>query len=216
MALLLDPTKPSKPSKKKNSATSCREKGKSGNPAGRPLGSRNKSTLLLGALLGNEAEPLTRKMIQAGLKGDPMALRFCLERLLPRRRGRPIQLPLRDLSPASALKLILATVGEGEITPEEGEIVANIVGKQMSIEAEDMLRRISKLEKTLAKTSDKTNSAGTVSDDDDDHSEAQSSSTEDTSVEENTTAEPEVTLATDTSPAGEPFDFRQHPRLLIE
>jgi hypothetical protein len=91
MALLSKLTEPSKSSKRKKPATSCWEKGKSGNPAGRPLGSRNKSTLFLESLLENEAEPLTRKMIQVGLTGNPMALRFCLGRLLPRRRGRPIQ-----------------------------------------------------------------------------------------------------------------------------
>ena len=74
--------------------------------------------------------------------------------------------------------MILANVGEGEITPEEGEILANIVGKQVSIENEDMERRLSEQEKViseqekavsdqekalsdrekiLAKTSDKTN-----------------------------------------------------------
>jgi uncharacterized protein DUF5681 len=38
--------------------------GKSGNPAGRPAGSRNAATLAIDALLDGEAETLTRKAIE--------------------------------------------------------------------------------------------------------------------------------------------------------
>ena len=68
--------------------------GTSGNPSGRPVGSRNKGTLFLEELLDGEGEGLTRKAIQLGLKGDPFALRLCLERLLPPRKERRIELAL--------------------------------------------------------------------------------------------------------------------------
>jgi hypothetical protein len=55
--------------------------GQSGNPSGRPHGSRNKATLALEALLDGEGEAITRKAIEKALEGDTAALRLCLERI---------------------------------------------------------------------------------------------------------------------------------------
>jgi hypothetical protein len=193
-----NPANPPKPSEKTIPATSRWKNGSSGDPAGRPVGSRNKSTLFLEALLEDEAEPLTRKMIQSALKGDPMALRSCGERLLPRRKGRPIQLPLQNLTQASALKSILTAVGEGEITPEEGEIVANIVAKQAPLEVEDLKRRISALEKSLAKAWKNTNPERTPFDRADEAPQ-ESEIKEDSGAARTENTEPEATTAAETN-----------------
>src|ERR1700693_659671 len=55
--------------------------GASGNPDGRPKGSRNKSTLALEALLDGQAEALTQKAVELALAGDITALRLCLDRI---------------------------------------------------------------------------------------------------------------------------------------
>src|SRR5215211_4292561 len=62
--------------------------GQSGNPSGRPPGSRNKTTLAVDALLDGEAETLTRKAIELAKAGDLVALRLCLDRICPPRKGR--------------------------------------------------------------------------------------------------------------------------------
>jgi hypothetical protein len=59
------------------------ERGRSGNPSGRPKGHRNKATMAIEELLDGEAEGLARKVIDKALEGDMAALRLCLERLLP-------------------------------------------------------------------------------------------------------------------------------------
>ena len=59
------------------------QKGQSGNPDGRPIGSRNEATLVAQTLLEGEAEVLTRKAIRLAMSGNPMLLKFFLERLLP-------------------------------------------------------------------------------------------------------------------------------------
>ena len=61
--------------------------GQSGNPNGRPKGSRNAATLALESLLDGEAEALTRKAVELALAGDIAALRLCLDRILPPRKG---------------------------------------------------------------------------------------------------------------------------------
>ena len=64
--------------------------GQSGNPKGRPRGSRNRATLLAQELLGDEGETIMRKAIELAKKGDKLALKLCLERIVPRpgRRSR--------------------------------------------------------------------------------------------------------------------------------
>ena len=60
-------------------------KGQSGNPKGRPRGSRNRSTQAMQLVLDGQAEALTRKAVALALGGDATGLRLCLERFLPPR-----------------------------------------------------------------------------------------------------------------------------------
>ena len=65
--------------------------GTSGNPSGRPPGSRNRATLMMESLLEGEAgQDLTRKAIELALAGHITAHRLFVERLIPPRRDRPI------------------------------------------------------------------------------------------------------------------------------
>ena len=111
--------------------------GASGNPAGRPVGSRNKSTVLLEELLHSQQEALVQKTIDLALEGDTVALRLCLERLYPAPKERRIDLALpeiREISQApAALSTILSGIGEGNITPGEGAVLAQIVEAQVRI-----------------------------------------------------------------------------------
>ena len=58
--------------------------GQSGNPAGRPRGARNKTTVLLEQLLEGNAEPIMRTLIAQAKKGNPKALGLLMPALLPR------------------------------------------------------------------------------------------------------------------------------------
>ena len=73
------------------------EKGASGNPSGRPRGSRNATTLALEVLLDGQAQALTQKAIDLALTGDIPALRLCLDRILPLRKDRLVSL-LTDIN----------------------------------------------------------------------------------------------------------------------
>ena len=106
------------------------EPGESGNPNGRPKGHRNKATVICEELLDGEAQALTRKAIDKALDGDMVALRLCLERLLPPRRDRLVTFELPKFETADdALKAIsaiaLPTPAAGELSPSEA---ADITG----------------------------------------------------------------------------------------
>ena len=130
------------------------KRGKSGNPGGRPKGALNKATLASQALLDGEAEVLTRKAVELAKAGNPMALRLCLERLLPPRKDRPINFTLPKIKGAEdlpkALLAILEAVAKGEITPGEGEILTGILGAyRKGLETTDLETRIAALEKRV-------------------------------------------------------------------
>jgi hypothetical protein len=132
------------------------QKGVSGNPAGRPRGARNRATLLAEQLLEGEAERLVREAIDRALQGDVLAMRLCLERILPVLRGRRIQLdlPAEDVPPEQAARGIAGAVAataramaEGEITPEEAMTAAGIFELQRrAVETADLERRLARLE----------------------------------------------------------------------
>ena len=61
---------------------------------GRPKGSRNKTTLLIEALLEGEAEDLTRALIARAKAGSGVALQLVFDRLAPARKDRCVQIKL--------------------------------------------------------------------------------------------------------------------------
>jgi hypothetical protein len=130
-------------------------KGVSGNPSGRPPGSRNQSTLLMESMLEGQAEQLTQKAIDLALDGDITALRLCLERLIPPRKGRPIRLSLPPIESVQQIAAAMATVanaiGDGEITPNEGEVLAKILVAQKDVVlTADLERRMEALEQRVS------------------------------------------------------------------
>jgi len=75
---------------------------KLGNP-GPPKGARHKATIAASSALDGEGEALIRKAVELALARDTVALRLCLERILPPRRERPVCFRLPTLqSPADA------------------------------------------------------------------------------------------------------------------
>ena len=128
-------------------------KGQSGNPAGRPQGSRNKATLAMEALMDGEVESITRKAIDLALEGDTTALRLCLERILPPRKSRPVNIALPEVKTAEgvaeAQAAVVQAVADGELAPEEGTAITNILeARRKTIETQDHESRIAALEGT--------------------------------------------------------------------
>lgn len=126
-------------------------RGESGNPAGRPVGARNKITMAAQALLDGEGERLTRAAIDLALAGDIQALRLCIERLLPVARERSVDVELPKLSTVAdlppAVAKLLAHVAAGDLTPSEGEKLAGLLSVwRQSVELVDLDRRIAAIE----------------------------------------------------------------------
>ena len=106
-------------------------KGVSGNPNGRPKGSRNNATLAAEALLAGEAEKLTRKCIDLALDGDPIALRLCMERIYPARKDRPVEFALPPINTArdaaDVMSSVMNAVAAGQLTPADASELSKVV-----------------------------------------------------------------------------------------
>jgi Family of unknown function (DUF5681) len=126
--------------------------GTSGNPRGRPEGSRNKATLAIQALMDGEAETLTRRIIALAKRGNLEALKFCVSRILPPRKDRTVALKFPKIENANdilrALECLLHAVGEGEVSPTEAQALGAIIEScRKGIELSDIETRLKALEK---------------------------------------------------------------------
>lgn len=119
--------------------------------SGRREGSRNKASLALEALLDGEAEEITRKAVEMAKAGDTVALRLCLERILPVRRDRPIRFALPPIETTSdltkATSALLAAVADGEITPSEAAELGKLVDAHVNaLQVTDLAERLARIE----------------------------------------------------------------------
>jgi hypothetical protein len=107
------------------------KRGISGNPSGRPKGSRNRTTVAIQEILDGEAETITRKVIELAKQGDITAIRLVMERLLPARKDSPITIELPESSEDNDLgemmSAIINAVCDGKITLNEGQALSALL-----------------------------------------------------------------------------------------
>lgn len=121
-------------------------KGESGNPAGKPKGA-NKTQKLRARLL-SAAPAILDAMVEQAMTGDATAARLILERCLPalRPEARPPTAPV-PTDPGA----ILASVGAGQMTPDQGEQIMTLLLAEARIkEAGEFMARLDSIEKALA------------------------------------------------------------------
>ena len=93
--------------------------GGSGNISGRPKGRSNKYTHLT-KLFEAQSEALVSKVIELALSGDPVSLRLCIERLVPKITDRPATVVMPDLSVMETTKII-------------PELLRSLAGQELSV-----------------------------------------------------------------------------------
>jgi uncharacterized protein YjaG (DUF416 family) len=105
-------------------------------------------------LLDGEASNLTRKAIDLALAGDTVALRLCLERILPPRKDRPLTFALPAINSAAdaskAHSALLAAVASGSVTPGEAAEVSKLIeGFVRIVEVSEMEDRLTEIEQRM-------------------------------------------------------------------
>jgi hypothetical protein len=89
--------------------------GQSGNPAGRPLGARNKKTLVFEAAYEDKAEEAVRDIMERAKGGQPAAMRLCMERAVPAGRHRRLAFALPPVKSPEGAEAAIEAVMEGHI-----------------------------------------------------------------------------------------------------
>ena len=136
---------------KRNSSNGHWKKGTSGNPSGRPTGSRNRKTLFLEQMLDGQAETILEKAMELAKDGNPQALRLCLDRILPVPKERAVTLEIPPITNAKDIpqqsQCVVAAIAQGRITPAEGESITNVLMSHIRIlETVEFERRMAELE----------------------------------------------------------------------
>lgn len=127
------------------------KKGTSGNPRGRPKGSRNKATLLAIAAMEGELNDVVRVVINAAKKGDMAAARLVVDKLIPPSRERPVIIALPSISGikdcTAVQAMVFDAVASGQLLPEEGRALSALAeNHRRSVETADLSERLSDIE----------------------------------------------------------------------
>ena len=122
--------------------------GESGNPAGRPKGSKNPSTKLREMI---DAKAIVKKLESAALRGDVQAARTLLERALPVYRATAEPVQVDGIQQADTLtdkaRIVLEAVADGRVPPDIGAQLVTAIGTVARVaEVDELLRRIEALE----------------------------------------------------------------------
>ena len=126
-------------------------KGASGNPRGRPRGSRNERAELLDALLSEKGEAIVEKLVGLAADGVPFALRLAVERLLPIRMDRRVVVDLPKVDSAESVSAAVAQVislaSAGELTVNEASAFLKLIEQQrQAVETHQLAGRLELLE----------------------------------------------------------------------
>lgn len=122
------------------------EKGKSGNPRGRPKASASQQKLR--EAINKDAPEIIEAMIAQAKDGDTTAARVLLDRVLPVMKpgDMPVTLPLSGNLGEDA-RAVMGAVGESSLTPDQGSKLLTAIGSLARvIEIDELVKRIEQLE----------------------------------------------------------------------
>src|ERR1700736_4525279 len=130
-------------------------KGQSGNPAGRPPGSRNRATSMVQNLLEGAAENIAKRAARLAEEGNVAAIRICMDRLSPVGQHNPVAFELPPIHATQdclrATSAILTGIASGDIAPSAAMQIARVIDVHLrAISTNDLEARMTKLEKDRA------------------------------------------------------------------
>ena len=122
--------------------------GNSGNPNGRPRGSKDKRTAYR-ELLQPHAEDLITKAVELAQAGDTIALRMCLDRLIAPIKAKDSTIMIEDLkgSLAEQGQKVISAMCNSEVTPDDaGKVLQALAAQSRILEIDNLDKRVAKLE----------------------------------------------------------------------
>lgn len=126
--------------------------GQSGNPKGKPRGTKHRATQLAEKLFKGGIEDIAAAVVEQAREGNMVAARIVLDKLIPNAKDRAVELPgMPDTSTAAgvseAQQRILEAVAAGALTPSEAATLSGVVeARRRALETMDLESRIAALE----------------------------------------------------------------------
>jgi hypothetical protein len=125
--------------------------GRSGNPAGREKGSRNRATMLAEQLFDGATDALANKAVAMALDGDVAAMRLVIGRIIAPRRHRPTAFALPPLRGAADGAVAVAAIAEaassGALSTAEAAELSQVVDTFLrALDAGEIEARLRRLE----------------------------------------------------------------------
>lgn len=131
-------------------------KGESGNPAGKPKGTRNRVTMLRADLVqADTVKSIAQKLVDAALEGDVQAAVAVLDRVWPKLRpiAAPVEFPLPEGTLADQGRAVMQAVSEGRLSPDVGERLIVALGAMARlVEIDELAARVAALERINGKS----------------------------------------------------------------
>jgi Family of unknown function (DUF5681) len=97
--------------------------GHSGNPAGRPPGARNKVNRAMEPVFQASGEAIIERLVEHAKAANPVALRLCVDRLVPLGKHRQVGFQLPPMEKGDDVRAAIATIhdalGDGDISSGE-------------------------------------------------------------------------------------------------
>ena len=142
------------PDKKRRAPLTAFKPGQSGNPAGRPKGSKNHATMMALALMECDLDSIVKNVINAAKAGDMTAAKLVIDKLVPASRSRPIciELPkVEDIASAqTAQAVVVDAVARGELLADEGQMLSGLIENQRrAIETGTLELRLKAIEESM-------------------------------------------------------------------
>jgi hypothetical protein len=128
--------------------------GQSGNPAGRPAGSRNQATLVAESIIGEHLAEVVATGCRKAKEGSVSAINTIISRAVPPARRRTVMVDLPEVVTIADLPAAHARVtrlfAAGEITDEEAARFATVLeAHRRALEVADLDQRVAAVEETL-------------------------------------------------------------------
>lgn len=125
--------------------------GQSGNPSGKPPGTRHKlSVLREGLLTEDQAGEVVTALLTAARQGDVQAAGILLDRVWPKLRpvAQPVQVPIPEGSTLTEAGLaVLQAAASGQVgTDAAHDLIASLGALGRLVELDEMKRRLERLE----------------------------------------------------------------------
>lgn len=133
--------------------------GKSGNPAGRPKGIKDRRVALREKLLPH-ADQLIEMVTTFAKSGDMAAMKIVMDRIIPPLKEEPIHVTIPKIESAAdctqAQAAVVNAVAAGELLPSEGQAMSNLIEAQRrAFETTELAQQLHQIQSEIAKMKEK-------------------------------------------------------------